>query len=159
MLITTSSIQNYFREALENALRKSSVLITDSAQVYLVHLLHEFSRSEQAFAGTDYGDKVNMASLLERALLSESHEAQRIYRHLGDTSLYLLGFFNESTLQKIVSQSYYRDMGSSAYLQAASLARASAFGQATIFGELAERFDDLVKLVELISQYQQPKPN
>ncbi len=154
MLVTTNSMQAYFREALDAAIRTSNIRVTESAQAYVVHLLNEFSRSETAFAGTDYGAKVNMAQLLERALLAEDSEAQRIFRHLGDTSLYLLGFFRESTLQRIVSQSYYRDMGSQAYLHASSLARAHTAHTAALFYELSERFNDMVIVIENIAQYQ-----
>lgn len=154
MLVTANNIQAYFREALEVALRHSNVQFTESAQVYVVHLLNEFSRSEVAFAGTDYGAKISMVQLFERALRADDAEAQRIFRHLGDTSLYLLGFFRESTLQKIVSQSYYRDMGAQAYLHASSLARVHGAGTAALFHEMSERFNDMVIVVEKIARYQ-----
>lgn len=153
MLVTASSMQAYFREALEVAIRTSKIQMTESAQAYLVHLLNEFSRSEVAFAGTDYGEKFNMAQLLERALGAQDSEAQRIFRHLGDTSLYLLGFFQESTLQRIVSQSYYRDMGSQAYLHASSLARTHTVHTAALFYEMSERFNDMVIIIENIARY------
>ena len=153
MLVTANNMQAYFREALEVAIRTSKIRVTESAQAYVVHLLNEFSRSETAFAGTDYGSKLNMALMLERAMMAES-EAQRIFRHLGDSSLYLLGFFKESTLQRIVSQSYYRDMGSQAYLHASSLARAHTAHTAALFYELSERFNDMVIVIENIARYQ-----
>ncbi|MCA9507929.1 MAG: hypothetical protein KC505_05865 [Myxococcales bacterium] len=153
MLVTAYSMQAYFREALEAAIRNSNTQMTESAQAYIVHLLNEFCRSEVVFAGTDYGAKPNMAQLLERALLAQDGEAQRIFRHLGDTSLYLLGFFQESTVQRIVSQSYYRDMGSQAYLHASTMAKAHSAHTAALFYELSERFDDIVKVVEIISRY------
>ena len=61
MLVTANNMQAYFREALEVAIRTSKIRVTESAQAYVVHLLNEFSRSETAFAGTDYGSKLNMA--------------------------------------------------------------------------------------------------
>ncbi len=153
MLVTANSMKAYFREALDVAIRKSNIQVTESAQVYVVHLLNEFSRSEVAFAGLDQGQRINMTQLLERALAAEDSEAQRIFRHLGDSSLYLLGFFQESTVQRIVSQSYYREMGAQAYLHASSLARVHAAHTAAIFYELAERFDDVVIVIENIAKY------
>lgn len=157
MLVTAHSMKAYFREALDVAIRRSKIQVTESAQVYVVHLLNEFSRSEIAFAGADHGQRLYMVQLMERALGADDGEAQRIFRHLGDISLYLLGFFQESTLQQIVSQSYYRDIGAQAYLHASSLARAHTAQTAAIFYELAERFDDMVIVIENIANYRSSK--
>lgn len=157
MLVLAHSMQAYFREALVAALRKSNITVTESAQVYVVHLLNEFSRSEKAFAGVNYGEKVIMAHLFERAHASEDREALQIYRHLGDTSLYLLGFFKEASARRIVSVTYYKDMGSVAYAYASDLSRAYAVGNAALFQELSERFGDMVTVLENIANYRDPQ--
>ncbi|HXW52888.1 MAG TPA: hypothetical protein VEL47_02155 [Myxococcota bacterium] len=159
MLVLASSMQAYFREALNVAMRKSNVVFTDNAQVYVVHLLNEFSRSEKAFAGVNYGEKLIMAQFLERAYSSEEREALQIYRHLGDTSLYLLGFFKESSANRIVSDTYYKDMGSAAYACASGLSRAYAGKNAALFQELSERFSDMVMVMETIAHYRDHQEN
>lgn len=153
MLMLATSMQAYFREAMDAALRSSNISMTESAQVYVVHMLNEFSRSERAFAGCEHREKVSMADLLYRAYETDDHEALRIYRHLGDTSLYLLGFFKESKNKGIVSITYYRDIGSFAYGFASDLSRAHAVGSAAIFQELSERFGDMVRVLEIIAGY------
>lgn len=153
MLVLANSMQAYFREALDAAIRTSNVVVTEHAQVYVVHLLNEFSRSEKAFAGVDHGEKPIMAHMLERAYEAESREALRIFRHLGDTSLYLLGFFKESSKNRIVSDTYYKDMGAQAYSCASDLSRAYAAQHAAIFQELAENFGDFVRVMENIACY------
>jgi hypothetical protein len=153
MLIVANSIQAYFREALVNAMRTSKIHFTESAQAYLVHLLNEFSLSERAFAGVDHGDRVTIAELLERALMADDHEALRIYRYLGDSSLYQLGFFKESKIGRIVPITYYMDMGAVAYAHASDLSRAYAINSAVLFQELADRFPDMVTVVENIAHY------
>lgn len=153
MLVLARSMQAYFREALDAAMRTSNISLTESAQVYVVHLLNEFSRSEKAFAGVSYGEKVVMAQLLERAYASEQREALHIYRHLGDISLYFLGFFKESSAKRIVPNTYYRDMGSGAYASASTLSRAYDVGHAALFQELSERFGDMVIVIENIANY------
>lgn len=153
MLVLANSMQAYFREALESALRNSSICLTESAQVYMVHLLNEFSRSEKVFAGLNPGEELNMVQLLERAFSAEDREALTIFRHLGDTSLYLLGFFKESKARRIVSVTYYMDMGSVAYSHASDISRAYAINTAALFHELAERFPDVVALLESIANY------
>ncbi len=153
MLILANSMQAYFREALVSAMRSSNLHFTESAQVYVVHLLNEFSRSERAFAGVDHGDTVTVAELMERALLADEHEALRIWRHLGDSSLYQLGFFKESKKGRMVSLTYYMDMGANAYSSASDLSRAYAINSAVLFQELSERFSDMVTVMENIAHY------
>lgn len=156
MLLTAHSAQAYFREALDAALRQCHVNATESAQAYVVYLLNEFSRSENAFAGTNYGEQPNMAQLFERAQSAEDLEALKIYRHLGDSCLYILGFFKEFAVQRIVSESYYRDMGAHAYSHAASLARIYAGPSAATFQELSDKFNDFALLLETIAHYNGP---
>lgn len=159
MLLVTNSMQAYFREALDAAMRKSNIQVTETAQVYVVHLLNEFSRSEVVFAGLDHGEKISMALMFERAMSADTQEALKIYRHLGDTSLYMLGFFKESALKRIVSQSYYKEMGAQAYLHASSLSRAYASHRGALFYELYERFSDMVVVVENVAKYKQINEN
>src|SRR5437879_80600 len=118
MLVKAHSMQAYFREALDASLRQSSINVTEMAQVYVVHFLNDFSRSEVAFAGTDYGEKISVVHMLERGLVAENSEALQIYKHLGDTCLYTLGFFREAAIKRLASQRYYYDMGAQAYRQA-----------------------------------------
>jgi hypothetical protein len=153
MLVLANSVQAYFREALDEAIRTSNVVVTEPAQVYLIHLLNEFSRSENAFAGVDPGEKPNLAHMLERAYSADSREALSIFRHLGDTSLYLLGYFKESRKSRIVSDSYYKDIGAQAYSCASNLSRAHAAHSAAVFLELAENFGGLVKVLEHTASY------
>jgi hypothetical protein len=148
MVLEFNSAQGYFRESLEMALERSTIKLNESVQIYIVNMLSEFLRSEVAFAGTDYGEQFTMALLLDRALSSEHHEAIRIFRHLGDSSLYLLGFFGESQLRRPVPKSYYRDMGSQAYWQASVLSRAQV---SSLFCDLSMGFDDIVKVLELMA--------
>lgn len=155
MLIIAQSTQAYFQEILLKAIAKSNIVITEESQAYLVHLLNEFSRSDRAFAGVDHGEKPILVDMLERAYDAEEREALRIFRHLGDTSLYLLGFFKEFNKTGIVSDNYYRDMGAQAYYQASSLSRAYAAQNAALFQELSDNFPNLVKLLELMAHSNQ----
>lgn len=153
MLVMANSMQAYFREALVSAMHISNLSFTESAQIYVVHLLNEFSRSERAFAGIDPGENISIAELLQRAQLADDHEALRIYRHLGDSSLYLLGFFKESQKRRIVSLTYYKEMGAAAYSCASGLSRAYAVNSAILFQELSDRFGDMVTIFENIADY------
>lgn len=140
-------MREFFREALGDAMRKSSVKLTDTAQVYLVNLLVEFMRTENVYAGTDKGEKPVLADLFSRALDAEPGEAVRIYKHMGDSSLYLTGFFTEG----IESVDYYVSMGGSAYANVAGLMRPTAATHSALFAELSDRFPSLVDLLMSMS--------
>lgn len=152
MLDLTLSAQAYFREALGEALRLSNVAISESTQAYMVYLLNEFSRADRAFSGIDHGEEINMVILLERAFVANDREALEIYRHMGDTSLYLVGFFKKAN-HRMVSPSYYKDMGGMAYGCASELSRAYGIKSAAIFKELSERFSDMALVLSNVASY------
>jgi hypothetical protein len=143
MLVTSTSMRAYFREALGEALRKHPVPLTDTAQVYLVNLLAEFAQTEKAWAGAD-----TLVDLLMRAQEAEPHEAVRIYKHMGDHSLYRTGFFGESVELGV---EYYVSMGGGAYKSVASLVRPTAASSSALFDELADKFEALVDLLTSMS--------
>ena len=118
MLLSAGNLRDYFREALGNAMGEATVHLTPKCQLYLVNLLSEFSRAENVFSGTDYGENPTLV-LMPSAQEAEPGEAVRLYKHLGDSSLYLSGFFTESVEGRAVSHEYYRSMGESAYAQVA----------------------------------------
>jgi hypothetical protein len=70
---------------------------------------------------------------------------------MGDSSLYLTGFFTESVQKKTVSVDYYVSMGGTAYASAAGLMRTTAARSAAMFAELSERFEKLVELLHAVS--------
>lgn len=142
-----ASMREYFRETLQRTLQKRGTSLTDTAQVYVVNLLTEFARSEHAFAGTERGERFGFVDLLQRAQDSEPQEALRIYKHMGDSSLYLTGFFAESVERSSVPVDYYVAMGGSAYDAVARIMRPTAATSSALFSELADRFEELVELL------------
>ena len=151
MLVQNSSMREYFREAFDSACRDRGLQVTDSCQAYIVHLLAEFGRAENAFAGTEQGESTVLVDLLHRAQDASPDEAVRIYKHMGDSSLYLSGFFRDCVEQGAVGAGYYQSMGESAYAQVASFMRPTAASSSALFCELADRFGDLMELLTSMS--------
>jgi hypothetical protein len=146
-----ASMRDYFREALTTSLHKHGTSLSETAQVYVVNLLTEFARSEHAFAGSERGEKTVLADLLVRASDAEPSEALRIYKHMGDSSLVLSGFFPDSVEKAAISVDYYVSVGGQAYDRVASLMRPTAAVSSALFAELAARFGDLVELLTAMS--------
>ena len=154
MIVSANNLHEYFREALGVAMHRTSLQVTENAQAYLVYLLSDFTRSENVYAGVEHGDKPTLALMLFRAQEAEPEEAIRIFKHLGDSALYSLGFFHDAAQSQVVGPSYYVSMGESAYSSAASLTRVSrenTLVTTTIYAELAHRFGDLVDLLKVMS--------
>jgi hypothetical protein len=151
MLVTAASMSEYFRAALTSARNKTGVALSEHAEAYLVRLLDEFARAENVYAGTERGERPAMATLLSRAQEAAPGEAVRIYKHMGDSSLYLTGFFAESVEREIVSVDYYVQMGGGAYANVAGLMRSTAATSSALFAELSDRFEELVTLLAEVS--------
>ena len=128
----------------------SGVELTEVAQVYVVHLMVDFSRTENVHSGTDRGDKQTLVDLLNRARDASEEEAVRIYKHLGDRSLVKSGFFSESVERELVGVDYYVTMGETAYRSVSALTRRRPTSS-VLFDELASRFSDLVELLANMS--------
>jgi hypothetical protein len=150
-MLVVSDMSAYFREALESAMEKASFRLTEPAQIYLVQLLSEFARSENVFAGTGHGEKPTLVELLSRAQDAEGPEAVRVYKHLGDSSLYFSGFFVDSMEREAVGRDYYVSMGESAYSSVADLMRTQAATSSALFAELSDRFAQAADLLHAVS--------
>ncbi|MBI1946498.1 MAG: hypothetical protein HYS27_12425 [Deltaproteobacteria bacterium] len=150
MLVASASMRDYFREAMTAAMRRRGTRLSESAQVYLVNLCAELSRAENLFAGTEHGERPALVDLLSRAQDAEPHEALRIYKHMGDSSLYLTGFFRES-VEDAGGVEYYVSMGGGAYANVAGLMRPTAATSSALFAELSDRFREMVELLIAMS--------
>lgn len=151
MLVQSASMREYFRESLDLALRRRSLKLSETAQAYVVNLLAEFGRAETVFAGTDRGDKPRLVDLLTRAVEADPQEALRIYKHMGDSSLYFSGYFVEAVEREAVGVDYYVSMGGTAYASVADLMRPVAATSSALFAELSDRFRALVDLLASMS--------
>ncbi len=139
------NMQAYFQEALSQALSRSNSTLSQEAQAYLVHLLTDFARSDRVYAGVNRGEEPVLVLLLERALESPPAEANRIFKQIGDSTLYLSGYFGEKTQASGVSNSYYMAMGEDAYYRLAQNTRVA------VYNELSNRFERLVFLLRQVS--------
>ena len=139
MTLIHASTQWFFRKALE----EQEVGLTDLAMVYVVHLLSDFTSSEELYAGSAMNEKPCLVDYLSRASTSGRSEQARIYKHVGDMSLFFSGIFPES----LHSKSYYIGVGGSAYGAASSLVREKSV--AVVFTELSDRFADVADALAL----------
>jgi hypothetical protein len=140
------SVTEFFRDALTEALRGQSVAVSELCEFYLVNLLAEFSHGSI--------DEEPLGLKLAHACCDEPGERPRRLREVGDTSLYLSGFFGESLARHSLPLDYYIWMGGSAYASLSGLLRMSRKGvhMGAMYDELADKFRCLVDVLGEVSE-------
>ena len=144
-ILVGQSAQEFFREAVTEVLSDRRLRIQEATEFYLVDLLTRFLERERLFVeeadGTVHVEP--LAEILLGALREADRRARaRELRRLGDTALFVSGFFGDSLARSAVDVGYYITMGERAYGTLAGSERA----QAELFGELSGRFPDFVDL-------------
>jgi hypothetical protein len=135
--------QEFFREAVVDALTQTKVKATPLAEHYLVQLLEHFMATERLHQET-------LAEMFLKAVNSEkAAEKVDLLKKLGDSSLYISGFFGDSLNRKLVDLDYYVDMGGNAYGTLAVHVRENSFRQ--VYSELGSRFVQFVDVLTYIS--------
>jgi hypothetical protein len=150
-LVTAPSLKEFFKNLLEEVIRRQRVAVAETTEFYLVNLLAEFATSDNLFSKGEDGRKEQepLAVLYHRSLQQQRDERIRTLRRLGDVSLYQAGFFSGALREGPVGQDYYIQMGGAAYGQVADLAPAAGF--AAVYRELSARFRALVDVLEEIA--------
>jgi hypothetical protein len=132
-----SSVDEFFHEVVTDALSAVDVDASESASWYLVGLLADMTRARLtdeplgmrlAQAGADPGERVSTL------------------KQVGDTSLYVAGFFAESLGRSLVDVEYYVGIGQSAYAQLARSLSAQR-SLTDVYAELAQKFPAFVDVL------------
>lgn len=145
--------QEYFRELVTGAVEKQSVRIRPETEFYLVNLLNKFITTDQLYPKSS---EEPLAFMVKEALEEQRSEVQRnLFRHVGDVSLYVAGYFQDSLCRKLVDVDYYIEMGGTAYSHVAS--RADDNASRGLYVELAEKFGSLVDVLAVVSDQTTPK--
>lgn len=140
MEVTTHvSIEEYFHEVVQEALERTSTEATEGTEYYLVNLLGKFATVRL----TDEPLSLKLVGQQD-----DPAERVRVLTEIGDTSLYVVGFFAESLDHKLVDADYYIYLGEAAYRELAR--RLAASSVAEIYQELAAKFPRFVDVLAAI---------
>lgn len=134
---THADVRGYFRERLVAAMERQRIVTTESTECYLVNLL-----AKLAIAANEEPLGRPFAELLAEALEAQGHEKLSRLREVGDSALYVCGFFADHLEHRGIARSYVVAMGGRAYLTARAIAPLARAGELSpIFEELAARFE------------------
>jgi hypothetical protein len=139
------SLESFFKDEVDRAFEAEGLETDRLTQHYLVHLL-------AAYAAQPIEDRPLAMRLLE-AIGASPRERRITLREIGDTSLFVSGFWGDSLGRRLVDVDYYIDMGGTAY---GELARGTS-GDATepygtVFAALASNFARFVEVLMTISR-------
>jgi hypothetical protein len=108
------TVTEFFRDAVVDALRSKQVTAGGPTEFYLVNLLAEFTK-------VSHVDEEPLALKMAQIAAATPDVKARGLKEIGDTSLYVSGFFADSLTRRLVDVDYYMAMGGSAYGQLAGL--------------------------------------
>lgn len=141
--------QAFFHELVTSAMENQQVQTKPEAEFYLVNLLNQFMTSENLVE--------QPLALMVKDALEEPVPQQQMqrFRRLGDVSLYVAGYFQDSLNRKLVDVDYYIDMGGTAYKQVAVRTEEELLRE--VYQELSEKFASFVDVLAEVSDKTTPK--
>lgn len=154
-IIINTSIQEYFFDSVNAAVKNQQIDASEEIIQYLVNLLTSFSRSEELFEYSEEGVSLKPLALMYTDALSEHAmvERIRILQKLGDTALFISGVFADSLNKKLVDVDYYIAMGGNAYSFLSESMRGNnrRLSVQPLFEELTNKFVDFVDVLSEVT--------
>ena len=150
-LVRDETPMEFFREQLERAMEHQKVSTSAFTEFYLVNLLVSAVHGDPLPAPEPGYDETPLALLYARALEASRADRARLLRAMGDTALFVSGFFADSLSGRLVDLAYYRSMGGHAYATLGREQRPEAYSPA-VFLELAGRFTQFADLLSEVSE-------
>ncbi len=145
-LVRRETTTEYFKELVEGALAHQQLAVDELTSWYVVNMLAGFTHVDAMHGGLqDEPLALEMARAFEQGRYAEHRTLKRV----GDTSLFISGFFSDSLNRRIVDIDYYMSLGAVAYR---FLSRHDADAQSSVFGELAAKFESFVDVLSEVSE-------
>jgi hypothetical protein len=138
------SAVEYFKQLVEEALAHQRIAAQELTAFYVVQLLAGYLQQRE---GEDSAEP--LAFKLTRALEAGGFQQRTTLRQIGDTSLFVSGFFSDSLRRKLVDVDYYVSIGGYAYN---ALSRRETDALSPVFAELADKFAGFVDVLSEVSE-------
>ena len=116
-IVLEHSLQAFFFDRLNDANKRTTNPLPNEVIFYSSLVMDKFGESANYFAVEDDGSV--REKLLGMKLLEAGHKKKNQHsaelKEVGDTALFLCGFFSDSVSRKITDISYYQSVGRTAY--------------------------------------------
>lgn len=156
------SPEQFFGDRVAEAIANQNIDVGDEVKFYLVNLLCEFIAPNKidTAAGEISPIDTPLAIMMQQAMEAPPAQRLRIFKLLGDSSLYVAGFFQDYFNRKTFDIGYYIDLGSSAYDNVSVLIRDQHADAhfTSMYRLLANQFQKLVDVVAEVAETGSDKP-
>ncbi|MBH47105.1 MAG: hypothetical protein CME71_02940 [Halobacteriovorax sp.] len=151
-LILETSLQTFFFDELTQVNQKSSRPLPRETVHYSSIVLDQYGESGKYFETIEgkVRDKILGIKLLEAGHLPRQKQV-RVLRDIGDTALFLCGFFADSLNSKIVDTSYYQQVGCSAYQKLNHLVP-EVYETKSFYSQLSKSFAGITMLMNIVAE-------
>lgn len=151
-LVLENSLQCYFFDQLTQLNKKSSSPLSNEAIFYSSLVMDRFGVTHHLFDNKEgkVSEKILGIKLMESVHLSKE-KRKRELKDIGDTALFISGFFSDSLNRKIIDVKYYRDIGQAAYSKLNSLVP-SFYDVDSFYVEFSRSFSHATFLIDLLSR-------
>ncbi|HLE10164.1 MAG: hypothetical protein A2504_05335 [Bdellovibrionales bacterium RIFOXYD12_FULL_39_22] len=151
-IVLESSLQGYFFDQLKEINGKLLQPLPNETLYYSSRVMDRFGQSTEFFETVNgkYTDKFLGKKLLEAEALGKNSK-KRILQDVGDTSLFMCGFFYDAINSKIVDYSYYESIGRSAYSRLNAIAP-TFLDIESFYASLAKSFSAIANLISIIER-------
>lgn len=145
----------FFHNVVNAAVESLHVRTNDVVIFYIVNLLSEFVKIDKLYGDLDLNaDEEPLTLLFEKALNSDQNEQIKQFKHLGDVTLFVTGFFSDSLYRRLVNLDFYINVGCTSYNQLANIMKNKAQGKTfcELYSELSENFTVFVNVLSEVSE-------
>ncbi|MCB0378493.1 MAG: hypothetical protein KDD33_08380 [Bdellovibrionales bacterium] len=145
--------KDYFFEVVDQAFAERKVDTYPFVKSYVVEILKHYLVTENLYDSEDDQGRKTRKTLAELYLESSDQQPSikvEMLKRLGDSSLYISGFFSDSLQRKLIDVDYYVDMGKLAYESLAHSVNEDTISK--LYREISIKFLILVDALSLISK-------
>jgi hypothetical protein len=143
-MLAKENLTALFHDLVRAAMETQRVDASETSEFYLVQLLEAFARPARG----DLLDPPLALDYLEACNLP-GHARYEKLKRVADTALFITGMFMDSLERSLVGPEYYASLGRNAYAHLSSHTSRSVLAE--LFGELAGRFPEFVRVLTEIS--------
>lgn len=151
-LVLETSLQSFFFDELSRVNEKSSRPLPKETVFYSSLVLDQYGESGNYFETVEgkVREKILGVKLLEACHLPKQKQ-MRALRDIGDTALFICGFFSDSLNGKIIDTSYYQQIGRSAYRRLNHFVP-DVYETPSFFERLSDSFSGVTVLMNLVAE-------
>jgi hypothetical protein len=123
--------------------------ISENTEFYLVDLLSRYTDTKTLLEQGIENKTQTFAELYLKSHGETSGRRALILKYIGDTTLFLTGYFSDSFQRSMVDIDYYANLGRSSYRDLLDLlsARVIQWKLDEVFDELSEKYVDLMDVI------------